>query len=468
MTEDNPFLGEKIGYKDAGEYQLPKTVKHDAAIADNIVSSGGWIDLEAKSEQQQDPVVELIVDYYSLWESANRGEKNAEASERVAKNAALLYGVKLEGLVSKGAGFLVRAGVESAAKSIRGLEHPFLHGSERQIAKLWFGSRFDHNIDMEGIYHRVTEKGAGYSEIHKRNTARLPEGFVADWESAVDLGRGMYFPVQDIERGLFNVDNEWKSNDRRKREEEAVRIADYVGENSERFGGPEARMVILDIGGGNGEGSHLIAQQEKLPENAVVVVRELSPGMISEGKAKIKALGLEEKVVFMEGDAQEPLDRDRLEELVPGYGSAPVAAVVSSYNVGAMPKDVAVNAMRQAYEDAAPGALVTVYDFADPDVSAETKENFLSSTGKAGEVFDKSRPSLGKALNRCYENWRHDPKNGEHVARALEEMHPTEISEEWDVTVFTIVPMMAASGDKVKSMVIPGFAQRTTRCVKAN
>lgn len=469
-------------------FQRPKSVKEHLDTATNIVENPGWEELKEKAESENDPLINLMEGYFQLLESAKRGENNLEAAEQILESIAKLILKLLElkkhernlnnteqiltsvakliverklpnhlrGAISQ----LIVSILRYTTRNMSQIEHPYLHKNERDIALLWLGALINKEISMEEIYRLVAK--IDYSGIHARNTGLLPVGFEPCWGRDTINLLGIPIPVQKIDNDRLSAAEPWVSNDHKKRAEEAKRIASFLSENSDRFGGPEAKMIVLDIGGGNGEGSHLIALAKELPPNAIIVIRELSEEMASEGRKKIKKLGLEDRVVFLVGDAQEPLDRNALEKIASGYKEAPVAAVVSSFNVGAMPEEVAKKAMEQAYKDAAPGALIVVYDFADPYSQESFKNDFLDKIDKAARhIFESIMSLIQPILNRCYENWRHHPENILTVLNHLNNLAGSAGFEiKWEITAHSLVPLLVGK-ESTACLVLPGYVQAT-------
>lgn len=351
------------------------------------------------------------------------------------------------------------------ASSLEGwVDHPFFHKAEQTLRLLWYNHRID--LPSQDIYEILGQEGL-YSGTHGRLVGEFPVGVEPDFSQAVRVGK-LTLPFMQVECSSVSPEAEWVSHDRRKRERLAAGAVEFIADNIEDLGDSEGRGIVLDVAGGNGELAHLIAQAEQLPEGVVVVVREYNPGMIEEGRKKIAALGLSERVVFLEGDAQESFStqREQLGELLPGYEDVPVVAAATTYTSGALPDaEVARNISRQMYEDLAPGGLLINCDFAAlPEEDSGRKGEWSQQTGETGRVFEETRSWLGEPLQNIYDNWGHNVAYIEEACQALEGAGVI-VENEWEAPPYTLAPLVRIRG-KVWCIPVPGYVQRTLRAYK--
>jgi len=396
-----------------------------------------------------------------------------------------------------------------------GIYVPIFYKEIRSGIRLWMTKVTQRSCDnISDWTYTVLGREKAYGATHTLfNTQLLPEEVMPDYSRRL-FG---FLPLDVIGRKYFARDAKWEANDYRTRRKLALEIARHAKEYKEGHDNVD-KVIILDVGGGNGELAALIARSEELPSGVLVVVREYNNEMIAEGREKIASLKekgmLNADVVFIQGDAQAPFkeainklvtEREQLPEadrkdletlLIWNKSSAPVVGAVTAYTMGAMhfegsPYQVAQNIAVQMAEDISEGGKVLIVDFANP---VDDRDNYLKQTGPAGKAYFFWQRSflLGKFLEACYKNWDHrvghlwnkdEPGNLEKAAEALGDAGFTP-ERRWNQTTFVLLPVIpqllqfikwAFSPEKrrmldkeeaIATLLLPGYAEETLSYVK--
>jgi ubiquinone/menaquinone biosynthesis C-methylase UbiE len=314
----------------------------------------------------------------------------------------------------------VAAGMKFCHYSIN---HPFFCEQERDIVLFW--GRHKINLSREKVYSLFSSQGI-YSQFHSRISFLTPVGVEPDFNKTIKLGN-LHIPLQKIPKEYFCAEAKWESYDYRFRKQIATEVTSFINNNPEI--GQGKKRAIIDIGGGNAELAHLLAQEANLPQDVVVVVVDNNQQMVQEGRRKIQELGLGQKVLFPSLNNEPP---QQIKEIA---AQKEIIGVVSSYAQGAMSPEVLKTIYRAAYDH-----LITGGQFINCDFSLPPEQGF--NNPQANYFFYNMHSNLTKEMQQRYQNWGHQAENISILKQYFQqELGIKEIKDQYKLTAFTYLPL---------------------------
>jgi len=379
------------------------------------------------------------------------------------------------------------------------IDHPWFYPSIVKGVILWLGwATQKEPTEAARFAYTLLGQEKVYGTCHAlHNTGILPEGIDPSYRRKA----WGFLPIMVVPREAFTPERRWVSNDRRARLELVAKMSAHLGHLAETQG--LKRLKVLDVGGGNAETACLLAQTEGLPPGVLIVVREIDPKMIAEGREKVCQLKekgkLKAEIVFIQGSAEVPYQEEESRllrkyerrqkkgrgdtneselALLAQYREAPVVGAMSAFTMGAMhtksePNKLAKTIAVQMCRDLVPGGLALIVDFGDPDLD---RKRFLTQTGEAGQTYCLTRPFLESGLRTCFQNWGHLVNNVIEARRAVERAgFWTETS--WRLRTLTLIPLppglssylpltseeknRVQDGERLVCLPLPGYAEMT-------
>jgi len=333
----------------------------------------------------------------------------------------------------------------------KNIDHPYFHKCLQDFFKIWFSSSIKTQREKnQELYSNLGNINL-YSLSHAICCGLIPQNF---------HNRNM--PLIDfINKKEFAPNRRWLSYDYIKRHDSAREIALWIKKNISKFyeGKP---CLVIDYAGGNGEWSiHLsrFLKQMNLDKKVFIIVKEINKGMIKEGKEKIKANKFT-NIIFFNSSIEIPFDSIR-DKLPRKLKSSPVIASISSYTMGALPRNIISDAIIEMHNSLSKGGKCIIWDFADQN---DDIISFLTKTKIKGIIYQITRIICKKPLYLCYKNWDHSI---DHIGLSADILKSREIkfSSKWFISTCTIIPLFCI-GKKVVSLNIPGYVERTLQYIK--
>lgn len=333
----------------------------------------------------------------------------------------------------------------------KNIDHPYFHKCLQEFFKIWFSSSIK------------TKRGKNqelYSTLGNINLYSLSHAICCGLIPRTLRNRNMPL-ISLLDKNIFSQHRQWVSYDFIKRQNTAYKVASWIRKNISRYfkGNP---CLVIDYAGGNGEWAiHLsqILQKMKLSKKVYIIVKELNKGMIKEGKKRIKDKGIR-NIIFINSSIEVSFNNIR-KRLPKKLNSSNIIAGISSYTMGALPRKVLPNAIKEMNNSLINGGLFMIWDFAD---QKDNLLSFLSSTKLKGISYQISRFICKKPLFLCYKNWDHNIKNISITIKILKS-RKINFTNEWFISNCTSIPLFCI-GKILVVLNVPGYVERTINYTK--
>ncbi len=224
-----------------------------------------------------------------------------------------------------------------------GVKVPLFDSNVAEVATKMFSTL--PQMDSRRVYE-ILGAGMIYGAIHRFQVQSMPEGLSVDFGKVVDES-GIKPPAYEgllkfvpwsfarrvnkmlevgnramvaVDEGFLSKETKWRSNDKETRHRLTREMFEHLKKEVSEEQNPDQHFIVLEPGGGNGEGSvplaEMIADDEKMAGRVTVLVREYELGMIWEGWTKMFLLNLQR-----EKQGKKPIDI----EFIRGSAATPVA-----------------------------------------------------------------------------------------------------------------------------------------------
>lgn len=424
-----------------------------------------------------------------------------------------------------------------------GVTVPFFDPDIRKVTTKMFTSM--PQMDSSEIYDTLGTGGI-YGAVHRFQVQSLPEGLKVDfgtifsnkyhshfYEKLLHFVPGKFSnwlreiltvanqTMIEVDEKYLGKETKWRSNDKETRYRLIEEMFNHLKEVVKSEKDNNQRFVVLEPGGGNGEGSVLLAEKiaddPELSGRITILVREYGQGMISEGRTKVFLINSDREknnkkpidIEFIKGSAIVPVSsqlakvkklyhNNNIQELKEDYSlnslemtkelldkvnGARIVGGMSFFTAGAMSTElgensIAVKIAQQLREDVEEGGLILWNDFAAAPKTSyinRLSEETKNQVRRMKEIFDEfGKLGFQEELKQIYKFWGgaikdnpgHDVRQIWEIMTAMETIDNKEESiteTEVNLKPFAILPVYKVGGNKWICYAIPGYFELLVR-----